>query len=166
MAAQDSTYWPVKNQPYRFYWRIGITGGLTSLAAKISKDGANYIATTNAPVEILDTDGTTKTGSGYVDLTASEMNISGGIVEITGSGVTVGANIVPINMTEPVAPNGAWTVAPIRLENLLMNVAAACINLNQFQGGLITLMTRSLVPMLTGNYTEQTGGDANRGQLS
>lgn len=166
MSAQDSTYWPVRGQAYRFYWRIGITGGLTSLTAKISKDGANYVATSNAPVEIFDTDGTTKTGSGYVDLTASEMTLNGGIVEVTGSGITVGVNIVPVNMAEPVSPNGNWNIAPILLERLLINVAAACINENTFDGGTNTISTQGDLTMLTGVYNETTGGFARRGKLS
>lgn len=84
MAASDSTMFPVKGQAYRFYFVIRssstgnpITGGLTSLAATISKDGGSFASIAGTLAEI----GTS--GYGYVDLTSADTNADGYIVQIT-----------------------------------------------------------------------------------
>lgn len=77
MAAADATCYVVKNQAYRLTAVIlsistsnAITGGLTGLSGSISKDGAAFVATANAPIEI----GTS--GVITIDLTAAELNFS------------------------------------------------------------------------------------------
>jgi hypothetical protein len=86
MATTDATPFPVKNEAYRFYFSIRssttgnpITGGLTTLACTLSKDGASFVSSTNSPVEI----GTT--GYGYVDLTAAECNYSAVTIQVTAA---------------------------------------------------------------------------------
>jgi hypothetical protein len=85
MAATDTYQFPVKGVINRVYGSIvaystanNITGGLTTLAATISKDGGAFVSTTNAPVEI-----TGATGDFYLDLTATECNCTSCLVKVT-----------------------------------------------------------------------------------
>ncbi|NDC41834.1 MAG: hypothetical protein EBZ77_09835 [Chitinophagia bacterium] len=86
MAATDSYQFPVQGIANQISGWITsattsnpITGGLTALAATISKDNGSFVSTTNAPVEI----GTT--GSFYVLLTSTECNCSTALVTVTAS---------------------------------------------------------------------------------
>jgi hypothetical protein len=102
MAATDAKVFPASGVAFRVHFCIRnsttgnpLTGGLTGLAGKISKDGAAFAATTNVPVEI----GTT--GYGYLDLTAAEMTMSGGIVGVTAT------NTSAIEWSKEVVTGGA-----------------------------------------------------------
>lgn len=86
MASTDAKVFPVIGEAYRLYGTIissatgnPITGGLTGVAATISKDGASFASTTNSPVEI----GTT--GKYYLELTAAEMNATSVWVSVAAS---------------------------------------------------------------------------------
>ena len=83
MAATDALWLPRKGGAWRVYSVIKnsttgnpITGGLTGLQAKISKDAGSFNNTTASATEI----GTT--GYFYVDLTTTEMNVTAGILHI------------------------------------------------------------------------------------
>lgn len=117
MAAIDATRNPVKGEAYRLYFVIKssstsnpITGGLTGLAATISKDGAAFASTTNAPVEV----GTS--GFGYVDLTATEMNAYSVTIQVTASNANAiySQSIIALNREQTVAagtlPTDSYTV--------------------------------------------------------
>lgn len=126
MAATDATVFPVKGQAFRISFGIRssstgnlLTGGLTGLSATISKDGGAAVATTNAPVE------TGTTGTGDLDLTATEMNCTSCKVVIHATNANEiddgPVTIRTLNLTEIA---GAWhTQSPILLEQLLMQMA-------------------------------------------
>jgi len=57
------------------------TGGLSGLAATISKDDGTFASTANTPVEIA-----TQSGIVSLDLTATEMTCSKAIIKITATG--------------------------------------------------------------------------------
>lgn len=86
MAATDSYQFPVSGAANQISGWITssttsnpITGGLTALAATISKDNGSFVSTTNAPVEIG------ATGAFYLLLTAAECNCSTALVTVTAS---------------------------------------------------------------------------------
>lgn len=111
MAATDSKPVPTKNAAWRVYFTIfdntgAIVTSWTSPAGSISKDGAGFAATTNAPVEI----GTS--GIGYVDLTATEMNADGVCLKLSVGN----ANAKPTPLF--VAPREAGDI-PVDLETVL-----------------------------------------------
>ena len=102
MAATDAKPLPIKNQAYRYHFPMYKNDGTlfsaawTGTAAQISKDGAAYANTSNSPVEVSSIIGRT----GYIDLTASEMNADSVmlLVQITNTDATVHA--VEINPAE------------------------------------------------------------------
>lgn len=124
MAAVDATQTPVKGQAYRLYGAISnvttgkvITGGLTSLACSLSKDGAAFTSSTNAPVEI----GTT--GFFYVDLTATEMDASAINLKFSATNtnaVDQAVCIVTADLTR--YTTNAWNQTPVRTEQLLAQI--------------------------------------------
>lgn len=82
MAASDARPFPLKNTAYRMPVSFRKTDGtiITSWAGmdtQVSLDGANYAAATNEATEIQ------TSGTGYVDLTAAEMNADMVWVKIT-----------------------------------------------------------------------------------
>lgn len=86
MAASDAYQFPLKGVANQLSgWIVSysaanpITGGLTGLAATISKDNGTFASTTNAPVEI----GTT--GAFYLLLTATECNCSTAQITVTAT---------------------------------------------------------------------------------
>ena len=86
MAASDAHLFPVKNAANQLSgWIVSyttanpITGGLTGLAATISKDGGAFASTTNAPTEIGTTGGFT------LNLTSTECNCSTALVTVTAT---------------------------------------------------------------------------------
>lgn len=83
MAATDATPVPIKNQAYRHYFAIrDNTGSLVTTWAgqdsEKSLDGATMSDCTNEAVEIA-----TNSGTGYIDLTATEMNTSATVLKVT-----------------------------------------------------------------------------------
>lgn len=100
-----------------------LTGGLTSLAAAISKDGGAFASTTNVPVEI----GT----SGFVsiDLTAAEMNANVILLNITATNTNAQyAQVVinPADLTQYAVAAGDQTV--IRFEQYILQAWGYIIN--------------------------------------
>jgi hypothetical protein len=125
MAAADATNQAIRDQAFRLYWRIvstatgnPLSGGLTGLAATISKDGGNFAATTNAPVEIQ------TSGYGYLDFTADEMDAYSALAQITASNtgaVAVSENIVPLQLDQFA---GRWdSQSVLRFEQLVLQLS-------------------------------------------
>lgn len=86
MASTDSTTFPVKGQAFRIYGVIKssatgnpITGGLTTLTATISKDGAAFASPAGSIAEV----GTT--GYFYVDLTSVDMTANCVMLHVTAA---------------------------------------------------------------------------------
>jgi hypothetical protein len=127
MAASDSTMFPVKGQAYRFYFVIRssatgnpITGGLTSLAASVSKDGGSFASVAGTVAEI----GTT--GYGFVDLTNADTNADGYIVKVTAgnsNAVEVSIFVAPAHLGQYVGTAMSQTVK--RLEQFITDVWSA-----------------------------------------
>lgn len=87
MAASDSRPVPRKNVAFRLLLALKdeagdlVTGWSgASAAATISKDGGNFASTSNAPTEIQ------SSGTGYLDLTSTEMDADGVVVLVTATG--------------------------------------------------------------------------------
>lgn len=87
MAASDARPVPRKNAAFRLLLALRdeagdlVTGWAgASAAATVSKDGGSYAATTNAPTEIG------SSGTGYLDLTSTEMNADGVLIQVTATG--------------------------------------------------------------------------------
>jgi hypothetical protein len=87
MAASDSRPVPRKNVAFRLLLVLKDEAGDlvtdwsgASAAATISKDGGNFASTSNAPTEIQ------SSGTGYLDLTSTEMNADGVVVLVTATG--------------------------------------------------------------------------------
>lgn len=124
MAIADATCFPPKNQAYRLISVIMngstgavITGGLTGLSCSISKDGVNFVSTTNAPAEI----GT----SGYftLDLTAAEMNANAIAINVTASNTNAISRPIFLNPIDLSEFTGHWYAQPVkRLEQGLMQL--------------------------------------------
>jgi hypothetical protein len=86
MAALNTTAFAVRSAAFRVHFSIRdattgdpLTGGLTGLAGRLSKDGGNFANTTNTPVEIQ------TSGYGYIDLTAAEMDFYGCVLTVTAT---------------------------------------------------------------------------------
>lgn len=98
MPAASHTAFAIYGQIFRVHFVIRstatgnpLTGGLTVLAATISKDEGNLVATTNAPVEIQ------TSGQGYLELTAAEMTASGILVDISASNANAVVDVKSIH---------------------------------------------------------------------
>ena len=124
----NATTYPVKGQLYNFSAPIKssatgnrITGGLTGLAATISKDDGSFTSTTNAPTEI----GTT--GWITLDLTATEMNANKILVSITASNTNameIDAVFTPLQLGSFTGRWDAQTVLrfeQVWLDDLILN---------------------------------------------
>lgn len=124
MAATDASTFPVKGQAYRISGKIvnattgnPITGGLTTPASTVSKDGAAFAATTTTVTEI----GTT--GYFYVDLSSTEMNANTVVVHVTAANadaVYASIEIKPADLSEPAGHARDATV--LRLEQFLVQL--------------------------------------------
>jgi hypothetical protein len=122
MAAADVTMFPPKGQAYRVYAKIvnattgnPITGGLTTLASTVSKDGAAFASTTSSATEV----GTT--GYVYVDLSSTEMDANTVIVHFTAANanaVYASVSITTADLTEPTGHARAASV--LRLESFIV----------------------------------------------
>jgi hypothetical protein len=167
MAATDSTAFPVHGQPFRvrlaFYdpaTGLLISGGLSGLAATISKDDGSAVATTNTPTE------SGMPGVVYLDLTATEMTASGVVVYVTstnGSAFAQSTEIVPLRLTEQ--SGAALDQTQVLFEQVVLDIMAAAINLNTLSGSTYTIYKRDNTSKLSGSYTQGTE-TAQRGKLS
>lgn len=82
MASTDARPLPIKNTAYRLYFDIRKGDGTlitswTGADSEVSKDGGNYADCTNEATEIQ------TSGTGYLDLTSTEMNADSVVVKIT-----------------------------------------------------------------------------------
>lgn len=82
MAATDALPVPRKNIAYRHYFAIrkkdgSLNTGWSGQDSEVSKDGGNYADCTNEATEIQ------TTGTGYIDLTATEMNADSVLLKVT-----------------------------------------------------------------------------------
>lgn len=169
MASADSTHTPVKGQAYRFRGVIRstatgnpITGGLTDLAAQISKDDGNFTATA-APVEIQ------TSGYFYLDLTAEEMTCNGAVVRITASNANaleLAVEIKPGHLSEVTGRADAAAVK--RLEAYMVQAWMASINkevINRTTGADTRYLADGVTVSVTGTV-EDDGNIGTRGKLS
>ena len=144
-----------------------LTGGLTSLAATVSKDGGAFASCTNTPAEI----GTT----GYVSvlLTATEMDANAIIVRFTASntGAMAGrAFIYPLVLSEEA---GAWDDQTVqRVEQAILQGAGYALNKVTISGAnengvsTLTLYKRDgTTAWLTGTASDD-GTVTSKGTLS
>jgi len=168
MSAANCIPNPIYGQAYRLYGKITdsttgnpITGGLTSLAAQVSKDGASFTNTTNAPVEI----GT----SGYfsLDLTAAEMSYSADIVRVTAanSNAIEFSLLIPIANLTPTAGR-ADTAAIVRMEQILLEMYGYFFNQQTISAALQTVFLSTGATMVTGAVSNDGNGGSTRGILS
>ena len=158
MAASNSTAFPVYGQPFRvriaFYdpaTGLLISGGLSGLAATISKDDGSSVATTNTPTE------SGMPGVVYLDLTATEMTANGVVVSVTttsGSAFAQAAEIVPLRLTE--ATGAALDQSVVLFEGIVLDIMAAAINLNTLNGSNYTIYKRDNTAKIAGTYTQGT----------
>jgi hypothetical protein len=83
MAASDAIPVVRKNQPCRLYFDLrntttyGLITSWTGADSQVSKDGVTYVACTNEATEIG------SSGTGYIDLTAGEVNADGVLYKLT-----------------------------------------------------------------------------------
>lgn len=169
MAATDAIAFPVYGQAFRLYWRIvaystanPITSSLTSLAATVSKDGGSFASTTNSPTAI----GTS--GYGYVDLTASEMEASSLIVQVSASNsgaVYFAREIVPLRLAAYEGRYDDQTVK--RLEQILVDIHAPLYNEGVNTSTSQTYGNPDGATKVSGNIVQTTDpyGTATRGKM-
>lgn len=101
MASTDATLFPVNGQAYRTAGVIRssasgnpVTGGLTTLAATVSKDGGAFGAIAGTVTEI----GTT--GYFYLDLTAADMTGNLLVVHVTAANANAMYDSIVINTAD------------------------------------------------------------------
>ncbi len=124
MTPANSTPFPIRGQLYNLGAAVKsitsgnpITGGLTGLAAKISKDDGAFSSTTNTPVEI----GT----SGWVtlDLTPTEMTASKVCVAISATNSGAMEADVVLSTLNLGQFTGRWDgQSPLRFEQLWIDL--------------------------------------------
>ena len=98
MSTANATAFPVYGQAFRVKFGVYssltgllITGGLTGLAALISKDDGANAATANAPVE------SGIPGTVYLDLTATEMTCTNALVYLTATNMNAFCKVASIS---------------------------------------------------------------------
>ena len=176
MAAGNAIPIPVKNQLRRIYFAfidrttsLPVSGGLTGLAATISKDGGNYAATTNTPVEIQ------SSGTGYVELTATESNCSAFIVKITCTDLEAVCRESPFisENFDLSHPTDHWRDATVvRLEQGLMHVIGDFCNQGQrrYSDGQVVFYDHDGTEVYRSTYSSITDADLQtyekRGRIS
>ena len=121
----NSTPWPVYGQLFNVGGAIlssstlnPITAGLTGLSAKLSKNDAAFVSTTNTPVEVG-----TDTGYFTLDLTAAEMSYAKLVLAVSATNsnaVTCIQIINPLNLAQFTGRYDVQTV--VRFEQLLHDV--------------------------------------------
>lgn len=156
MAAIDATLTPIYAQAYRLSGVIvavstgnPITGGLTTLAGQISKDGAAFSATGVTVTEI----GTT--GFFTVDINATGMTANTIILRVTSAdagAVYFTQFIQPAVLTEAA---GQWMDATVkRLEQGTVNMSAFLLNYHTLSASVETVYARdSVTALFTGTLT-------------
>lgn len=82
MTAAAATPLPLKNTAFRFYFDLRTAAGVlvtgwTTPTATVSLDGGNYASSSGTPTEIQ------TSGTGYLDLTAGEMNTNNTIIKVS-----------------------------------------------------------------------------------
>ncbi len=153
MPAANRTPLPIKGEAFRLAFCIRssatgnpITGGLTGLAAQISKDDGTFAATTGTPTEI----GTT--GYGYLDLTTTEMNCYGGIIRITASNANAlefSKEFACQSVTSP-----ASGAVPTDIYTMLYWIMARCYNKQVNNGTIVTVYANdSTTPLAAGTFS-------------
>jgi len=167
MAAINATSDPVYGQLFRLAFVIldsatarPITGGLTGLSARVSKDAGAFGTTTNTPVEI----GTN--GYGYIELTAAEMTAYDVILEIraTNSGsVYYAKEICPRLMSPFTGRFDAQTVK--RYEQMMLDFHAIVYGQVTDSGAAYTVLNTDATAKVSGTLA-QTDTSAVRGLLS
>ena len=168
MSATNCTAFPIKGQALRVRLSVYssltgllITSGLTGLSAKIAKDDAAAVATTNNPVE------SGMPGVVYLDLTATEMNANGVCVYLTATNTNAFSPVVeiaPLNLTE--STGAALDQSQVLFEQVVLDIMAAAINLNSLNSSVYTIYKRdSSTPKISGTYT-QGSESATRSKLS
>jgi len=144
MAAQDATFTPIYAQAFRTSGVIvavttgnPITGGLTTLAAQVSKDGGAFSATGVTVTEI----GTT--GFFTVDINATAMTANTIILRVTSAdanAVYFTQVIQPAVLTEAA---GQWMDASVkRLEQGTVNMSAFLLNYHTLSASIETVYGR------------------------
>jgi hypothetical protein len=123
----NSIAYPVFGQAYNFGGVIkalstgnALTGGLTGLAATISKNDGAPVAATNTPLEIG-----SGTGLFSLDLTATEMSFQKLVVTVTATNSGAIYSYNPINPVNLSPFNGRFDAqTPIRFEQLWLDLFA------------------------------------------
>jgi len=125
MTPSYATVFPVYGQLYNFSGVIklltsgnALTGGLTGLAATISKNDAAPVPTTNTPVEIG-----SGTGVFSLDLTPAEMSCQKLLVTVTATNTSAVFSYTVINTLNLSQFTGRWDVqTPQRFEQLWLDM--------------------------------------------
>lgn len=140
-----------------------LTGGLTGLAATVSKDGGAFASCTNTPAEI----GTT----GYVSvlLTATEMTANNVIVKFAANNANAMNGrvfIAPVVMTETATAWNSQTVN--RFEQVVMQGTAYSMNkvtIDNTSGALTVYKRDGTTTYFTGTASDD-GTTTTKGTLS
>lgn len=161
MATSNATHFPIRGQAFRLYWTIfdqstGLPyeGGLT-LSATISKDGGNFAATTNSATE------TQTSGTGYLELTATEMTAYSITVKISASNNDSSVFVFQENLLDLAEPSDHWRDATVvKLEQGLLHVIMEYSNQQRrrHEDGLTTQYDKDGNALYTNVYS--TGSDS------
>jgi len=168
MSAINSTAFPVYGQAFRARGAVynastglPITGGLTGLAAVISKDDGASASTVNAPVE------SGIPGTFYLDLTAAEMTADGVVIYITATNTNAFSpviEIVPLQLGSTTSV--PWWEQPILLfEQIVLQNNTYLFGANSTVSGAQTVLNRDGSVLATGTLQSSQNGTM-RSQLS
>lgn len=171
MASTDVTQFPVKGQAFRCAFVIKslttgnpLSGGLTSLAGTVSKDGGTFSSLTTAPTEI----GTT--GIGYVDLSATEMNARHILVSVTASNSNAVTHVIEIRTADLADTAGHPLDASVKkLEQVQVGVLGFLTNKHTLSQNTETTYGRDNTTVLfTGSVSGlvDAGGTVTRNKMS
>jgi hypothetical protein len=148
MAASDAIPVPRKNAAYWFYFAIRKPSDSTLITtwagadSEVSLDGAAYSDCTNEATEI----GTT--GTGYIDLTSSEMNADCVLLKIT----VTNTGAVPLVFALYPESAGDYRVADTQKVDVETIKGNPVVN-----GGTVTFATNTTVAYTTGAVGSVTG---------
>ena len=130
MPATDAQPIPLRGKAFEITFVIRstvtgnpITGALTNLAVRVSKDRANFAAATNTPYVIKDA-GAVDSGYGVITLSENEMDCRELLVEVKADN----ANAKSFAITVYPADMGAYTGRPIRFEQYVKAIFAYFYN--------------------------------------
>src|SRR5574337_377372 len=167
MASTDALPIPRKNVAFRmpFTIRNASTNALitswtgTSGGATISKDGGNYATTTNDPTEIQ------TSGTGYIDLTSTEMNADSVIIKIalTNTGAEIAVFVLyPMEDTDIRTNLINWAGSAVnalqsgRVDVYLGAVASGVIAAASFASNALDAVWSTAIRTLT-TYSDSSG---------